>query len=104
MVGQKELDHFRTILGETEKDPYSFVLRTKQLPLGLVVESDKQKQMHLLEADPFTQTFGPKAQRNRPKLKVSDMQELAQLAEVKLDGYDDEKDTSIVVESDGIRY
>jgi nuclear GTP-binding protein len=47
----------------------------------------KQAQMHLLEADPFNQTFGPKAQRKKPKLTVSDMAELASHVEKKLDGY-----------------
>ena len=86
MVGQKELDHFRSAMSETIKDPYSFVMRTKQLPLGLVIEDQKEKHMHLLDADPFNQTFGPKAQRKKPKLKACDMQELAQLASQKLDG------------------
>ena len=87
-MGQKELDNFRTAMAETIKDPYSFVLRTKQLPLGLVIESEKDKHMHLLDADPFNHTFGPKAQRKRPKLAVGDLQELANAAAGKLQGYD----------------
>ena len=35
VVGQKELDAFRMEMKVAEKDPYSFVIRTKQLPLGL---------------------------------------------------------------------
>jgi nuclear GTP-binding protein len=33
--------------------------------------------MHMLDVDPFSNTFGPKAQRKRPKLKASTMDELA---------------------------
>ena len=29
-----------------------------------------------MEAQPFSQTFGPKAQRKRPKISVSDIQDL----------------------------
>lgn len=84
-------------------DPYSFVLRTKQLPLGLVIEDEKQKHMHLLDADPFDQTFGPKAQRKKPKLQVSDMSELAQLASKKADGYESQDDQNLPVADHGLR-
>ncbi|KAJ3369921.1 Nucleolar GTP-binding protein 2 [Kappamyces sp. JEL0680] len=57
------------------KDPYAF-----------------QNQMHLLEADPFDQTFGPKAQRKKPKLQVADMAELATQVEKQLDEYDSDQD------------
>lgn len=103
VVGQKELDGFRAAIQKTEKDPFAFVMRTKQLPLGLVVESEKEKHMHLLDADPFNQTFGPKAQRKKPKLVVSDMAELASRVEEKLEGYESDQDKNIVVEDDGIR-
>jgi nuclear GTP-binding protein len=41
VVGQKELDEFRTSIQEKMNDPFAFVLRTKHLPLGLVMESEK---------------------------------------------------------------
>jgi nuclear GTP-binding protein len=41
VVGQKQLDAFREAINSKMNDPYAFVLRTKQLPLGLV--SDIQK-------------------------------------------------------------
>jgi nuclear GTP-binding protein len=103
VVGQKELDHFRSAIAETNKDPYSFVLRTKQLPLGLVIEDEKQKHMHLLDADPFDQTFGPKAQRKKPKLAVSDMAELASHASQKLSGYCSDDDQGLPSEDAGIK-
>lgn len=90
-------------MDDTQKDPYSFVVRTKQLPLGLVIESDKQQKMHLLDADPFDQTFGPKAQRKRPKLKVSDMSELATKVTDQLDGYVSDKDKDLPQDITGIR-
>jgi hypothetical protein len=74
VVGMKELEKFRDNLNAV-KDPYQFVTRTKQLPLGLLDE--KQHRMHILEADPFNDTFGPKATRKRPKLTITSMDELA---------------------------
>ncbi|KAI8898141.1 P-loop containing nucleoside triphosphate hydrolase protein [Globomyces pollinis-pini] len=102
VVGQKELDAFRTAMNSKINDPYSFVLRTKQLPLGLAADLPTEARMHLLEADPFDNTFGPKAQRKRPKLNVSDISELVNHAEEKLDGYHSDKDTGLPQEDTGI--
>jgi nuclear GTP-binding protein len=57
--------------------------------------------MNLLEADPFQNTFGPKAQRKKPKLAVADLAELAAGASEKLDNYDSVNDKSLPVEDDG---
>ncbi|KAJ3312634.1 GTPase required for pre-60S ribosomal subunit nuclear export and maturation [Boothiomyces sp. JEL0838] len=100
VVGQKELDAFRTAINTKMNDPYSFVLRTKQLPLGLVQDlPTQQARMHLLEADPFDNTFGPKAQRKRPKLGASDMNELAELASKNLEGYESDNDQALPQEA-----
>lgn len=58
--------------------------------------------MHLLEADPFNDTFGPKAQRKRPKLTASSISDLAVGANLKLDGYDSDKDGRLPQEDDGV--
>ncbi|KAI8908463.1 NUC091 domain-containing protein [Gorgonomyces haynaldii] len=102
VVGQKELEHFREAITTTMNDPYSFVLRTKQLPLGLVNDEPKQLRMHLLEADPFSNTFGPKAQRKKPKLNAGSIADLVNASNDKLGNYSQEKDLDLPVENDGV--
>lgn len=48
--------------------------------------------MKVLECDPFSQTFGPKAQRKRPKLTSSCVTELSALANEKETKYEPSKD------------
>ena len=56
--------------------------------------------MHLLDTESFTDTFGPKAQRKKPKVKVASIDDLAESAFSKLgkfvslilDGYQKEQD------------
>ncbi|KAJ1341057.1 hypothetical protein BSLG_004527 [Batrachochytrium salamandrivorans] len=101
VVGQKELESFREAINVKMNDPYSFVLRTKQLPLGLVSEYQKQSRMHLLDTETFGNTFGPKSQRKKPKLTAASMADLALNANTKLDSYDVEKDEILKVNVDG---
>ena len=101
-MGQKELNSFREAISSKINDPYSFVMRTKQLPLGLVSDDPKQARMHILEADPFQDTFGPKAQRKRPKLGSGSIEELIESANDKLDNYDEDKDVALPGEDDGV--
>ncbi|KAI8926421.1 NUC091 domain-containing protein [Entophlyctis helioformis] len=101
VVGQKELGAFREALDAKLNDPYSFVLRTKQLPLGLVSEYQKQSRMHLLDTEKFGDTFGPKAQRKRPKMNASSMEDLVARADGLIDNYDVDKDEVLKVNEDG---
>ncbi|EGF81349.1 hypothetical protein BATDEDRAFT_19365 [Batrachochytrium dendrobatidis JAM81] len=101
VVGQKELDSFRDAINSKLNDPYSFVLRTKQLPLGLVSEYQKQSRMHLLDTETFGSTFGPKAQRKKPKLNAASMEDLATHVDTKIGGYDVDKDEILKVNVDG---
>lgn len=63
-------------------DPYQVLLKTNKLPMSLLngptgpggIKQHAAK-VHV-EAQPFSQTFGPKAQRKRPKISVSDIQDL----------------------------
>ena len=80
VVGQKELDSFREAMAARVRDPYSFVLRAKSLPMGLLADSAVARRTHLLSAESFTSTFGPKAQRKRVKLAATDTGALAAAA------------------------
>lgn len=56
--------------------------------------------MNLLECDPFAQTFGPKAQRKRPKVTASSLNELGKMAQEKELGYDESKDGRLLANQD----
>jgi nuclear GTP-binding protein len=58
--------------------------------------------MHLLESDPFNNTFGPKAQRKKPKLGAFSITDLAASASQKLDGYSETADMGLPTEDDGV--
>ena len=70
VVGQGELERFRTEMGERVKDPYSVVMRASKLPMALLSEGAEysKARMNILTTQSFTDTFGPKQQRKRPRL------------------------------------
>lgn len=79
VISQTALDHFRTNLANKKDDPYSVLLRRNKLPMALLDEAknpNARKRSHIVETEPFSETFGPKAQRKRPKIDASDFEEL----------------------------
>ena len=63
-------------------DPYQVLLKSNKLPMSLLKDpvgpggiKQHAAKIHV-EAQPFSQTFGPKAQRKRPKISASDIQDL----------------------------
>jgi nuclear GTP-binding protein len=52
--------------------------------------------MHMVDTEPFSDTFGPKAQRKRPKLKVSTLEDLAASTNELLENYDEKSDPSLL--------
>ncbi|PWN20397.1 NGP1NT-domain-containing protein [Microstroma glucosiphilum] len=80
VISQDALDHFRTSLGSRVDDPYSVLLRRNKLPMSLIQEPKKGKAASLTLVEPFQQTFGPGAQRKRPRME-SNMNSFAELAE-----------------------
>eukprot|EP01138_Halocafeteria_seosinensis_P012531 gb/GECG01012804.1/.p1 GENE.gb/GECG01012804.1/~~gb/GECG01012804.1/.p1 ORF type:complete len:597 (+),score=114.66 gb/GECG01012804.1/:1-1791(+) len=92
VVGQKELDVFRDEMNKKMSDPYSVVLKTKKLPMGLLTDSQKKAKMNNLSAESFRETFGPKKQRKRPKLQVSNLSSFAAGAQEAVESYDQTKD------------
>lgn len=83
VIGQTELENFRTEMGKRVNDPYQVLLRRNKLPLSLLQDSAKENRMSLLESETFSDTFGTKSQRKRPKLSVQNLEELAQVIESK---------------------
>lgn len=80
VISQTALDHFRTALSQHKADPYSVLLKRNKLPMGLLQDESKTegKRVHIVETEPFSNTFGPKAQRKRPRLEVGSMEELGE--------------------------
>ncbi|TIB11589.1 hypothetical protein E3P89_01918 [Wallemia ichthyophaga] len=84
VISQDALNHFRESLAEKSHDPYSVVLRRNKLPMGLIQEPNlgKAKGMagnHIVDTEPFSDTFGPNAHRKRPNINVSSFEELGQV-------------------------
>ncbi|KIL00819.1 hypothetical protein PAXRUDRAFT_821276 [Paxillus rubicundulus Ve08.2h10] len=82
VVSQIALDHFRTSLSTKKDDPYSVLLRRNKLPMALLDDAanpNVRKRSHIVETEPFRETFGPKAQRKRPRLDVGTFEELSKL-------------------------
>lgn len=77
VVDQTELANFREAMSSKVKDPYTVVMRSKKLPMGLLTDSFKGARMNLLSTEDFSTTFGPKSQRKKPKLAhTSDVDQL----------------------------
>lgn len=84
VISQDALAAFRGAVAETKNDPYSYLLKQNKLPMSLIKDNEntkngiKQHQAKIaVETAPFSDTFGPKAQRKRPKLAVSSLEDLA---------------------------
>ncbi|EIM83263.1 NGP1NT-domain-containing protein [Stereum hirsutum FP-91666 SS1] len=88
VISQTALDHFRTSLQSKQHDPYSVLLRRNKLPMQLLDDAanpNTRKRSHIVETEPFGDTFGPKAQRKRPRIEAGTFAELSKLGS---DAYD----------------
>lgn len=89
VVGQEELTKFRDAMNNKVNDPYAVVMRSKKLPMGLLTDPVKHARMNLLTTQDFGSTFGPKAQRKKPKLShTSDVDTLLSHVASSHTGYD----------------
>ncbi|KIY70789.1 NGP1NT-domain-containing protein [Cylindrobasidium torrendii FP15055 ss-10] len=82
VISQTALDQFRTSLEGKKDDPYSVLLRRNKLPMALLDEAQNpntRKRTHIVETEPFNVTFGPKAQRKRPRIDAGNFEELGKL-------------------------
>ena len=84
VIGQEALASFRDAMAERASDPYSVLLKSNKLPMTLIRDGAgknglKEHQAKItVEASPFGDVFGPKAQRKRVKLGVSSLEDLAE--------------------------
>ncbi|KAL4973966.1 NUC091 domain-containing protein [Aspergillus desertorum] len=83
VISQEALSSFREAVAERASDPYQVLLKTNKLPMSLIKDNQtvnglKQHEAKMaIETSPFSDTFGPKAQRKRVKLGVSSLEDLA---------------------------
>ncbi|BGO98688.1 Nucleolar GTP-binding protein 2 [Rhodotorula toruloides] len=78
VISQTALDHFRENLKDKVKDPYAVVLKQNKLPMSLLTDAVRgANKQDLTTTEPFSDTFGTKAQRKRPRLDVGSINELA---------------------------
>lgn len=73
-------------------------------PVCLLLNAFQNSKVHILDTETFETTFGPKAQRKRPNLKVGELKELAEQAEAEAQGYVADKDRDLVTEDSGVRW
>ncbi|GAA6012517.1 hypothetical protein JCM8202_003355 [Rhodotorula sphaerocarpa] len=77
-ISQTALDHFRETLKDKIADPYAVVLKQNKLPMSLLSDHVRGGgKQDLVSTEPFSDTFGTKAQRKRPKLDIGSIEELA---------------------------
>ncbi|KAH6885970.1 NUC091 domain-containing protein [Thelonectria olida] len=97
VVSQDTLKAFREAMEEKARDPYQVLLKSNKLPMSLIRDGGadtqngiKQHQAKMtVETAPFSDVFGPKAQRKRVKLGVSSLTDLADDTEKSMDTYRD---------------
>lgn len=84
MISQESLAAFRDAVAQQTSDPNSYLLKTNKLPMSLIRDDTERKngiKQHkakmLVQTASFGDTFGPKAQRKRPKLGPSTFGDLA---------------------------
>ncbi|KAK0209016.1 NUC091 domain-containing protein [Desarmillaria ectypa] len=88
VISQTALDHFRTSLSSKKDDPYSVLLRRNKLPMALLDDAanpNLRKRAHIVETEPFKDTFGPKAQRKRPRIDAGNFEELSKIGAAAVD-------------------
>ncbi|PSK34079.1 hypothetical protein B9Z65_8405 [Elsinoe australis] len=84
VISQDALSSFREAVSAQQADPYSYLLKQNKLPMSLIKDDEtkknglKQHQAKIaVQTAPFSETFGPKAQRKRPKLAVGSISDFA---------------------------
>ncbi|EMS60839.1 hypothetical protein TRIUR3_28468 [Triticum urartu] len=106
VINQKELEYFRQELQARLTNNYSVLLKSKQLPLSLLQDHQKQARAHLLDTEPFEHAFGPKGKRKRPKLSSLDYESLIKKADDSQDAFEEKHASSKLPkdeEEDGLR-
>lgn len=83
VISQDALESFRSAVQAQASDPTTFLMKRNKLPMSLIEEKGNINGLKehaakiAVDSQPFSDTFGPKAQRKRPKLDFSSIEDLA---------------------------
>ncbi|XP_014775789.1 nucleolar GTP-binding protein 2 [Octopus bimaculoides] len=103
VITQNALQRFQEEMEKVKKDPYKMIMKQSKLPVSLLNEAAKYARPHLLDTESYGVTFGKKAQRKRPKIKVDNLEDLSKLVQESEEKYNPQNDMDLVVEYDGVR-
>ena len=101
VISQDALSSFRGAVEAQSKDPYSYLLKQNKLPMSLIHDNkDKERKDGLvqhrakirIESEKFGDTFGPKAQRKRPRLAVSSLEDMVNATTQDYDTYTERRE------------
>ncbi|KNG50439.1 nucleolar gtp-binding protein 2 [Stemphylium lycopersici] len=93
VISQDALDSFRSAVQAQASDPTTYLMKRNKLPMSLIetpgqIPGLKQHAAKIaVGSQPFSETFGPKAQRKRPKLDFSSIEDLAGRTDTMHDTY-----------------
>ena len=74
---QQALQKFQAEMGKIQKNPYQVIMKSSKIPVGLLKETSKTANVHILKTESFESTFGPKKLRKRPKLGAENLADMA---------------------------
>ncbi|KAK6464625.1 nucleolar GTP-binding protein 2, partial [Scheffersomyces coipomensis] len=94
VIAQDALTHFREAMGDKKNDTYQVLLRRNKLPMSLLDEKDQTESptAKIVETEPFSQTFGPKQQRKKPRAAASSLEDLIQGTETDGVAYEEKQE------------
>ncbi|KXS10208.1 NGP1NT-domain-containing protein [Gonapodya prolifera JEL478] len=97
-ITQDSLTAFRTAMTTHLANPYSFVVRQNTLPMSLLNDSAaaKQSRVHVLETEPFGETFSAGRRRKRVKLGTGSFEEMVEGVEKAQDSYSSTTDQALL--------
>lgn len=107
VISQDNLTAFREAMAEKASDPYQVLLKSNKLPMSLLREENnvnglKQHAAKMaVESAPFSDVFGPKAQRKRVKIGAGSLVDLAGEAEKSLDTYHEKEEQAKYLRGEG---
>lgn len=99
LVGQKQLERFRDEMSAKVNNPYEVVLKHKKLPMSLLSDGAKVKRMNLTAVESFSETFGAKRRRKKPKLTHTSLESLVKGVSKTQSDYSEEKDSNILLDA-----
>jgi nuclear GTP-binding protein len=105
-VNQKELEFFREELQSRMSSNYNVILKEKKLPLSLLNDPKKTNRVPILATEPFSDVFGSKKTRKRPKLLAADYESLIKHADGSQDAFEEKHGDAATQEAgdaDGFR-